>query len=435
MKPVMRNGVDTNVDVTWSPRLKEHLFYHPIGMADPHDEAGEIALDSFTWVGDAMMQSAPYSRVVSAGALTAGVTGGAAASVLLHGRDFDGKKLSEESVPKFFRPVYQKLDDWGVIGKLDHNPSSSDLASRSKRFTIRYAIPAAVGGTAVWLASKTYFDHRKDREDIKNPNYLEDFSLATASRQAKPWGVLSAVTSLFASASGASFLPFNYGVAVNTQSYMESGHRVMMPGIGKVVSNNRSTLSYGTGELEHFLAHYTANNPSIHPERLEQLWAALVRPHFPEVTQQQIQNLVDETHALRDPYMKRMLDGENPQKVRAEMDVFFTKQFSKEGLWSMLMKAGIDPATANIKNNGLAGSIGNTLGAKHDVERLQSEYVHKAEAWKAAHPEMTKAQDVHRHTSDLDVSAAQKPSPVISQVQHKARQVSPDHAAGIALSS
>ncbi len=435
MKPVMRNNVDVNVDVSWTPRLESHLFYHPIGMADPHDEAHEIALDTAAWIGDAMMQSAPYSRVISAAALTGGLTVGAATSVLLQGRDFDSKldkdsALSKEKLPKFMHGVFDKLKDMGVVGKLDHNPALNDISSRSKRFATRYAIPAVMGGGSVWLASRLYFDKFRCNHDAKNPQYLEDYSAAVASRQAKPWGVLSAVTSLFASASGASFLPFNYGVAVNTQSYMESGHRVMMPVIGKAFSNNHSNLSYGTGELEHFLARYTANNPSIHPERLEQLWGALVTAHFPDVTQEQIQLLVDETHALRDPYMKRMLDGEDPKKVRAEMEMLFTKQFTKEGLWEMLTKARIDPATAVITNNGLAGKLGDSLGAKHDVERMQQEYVKKVRTWQASHP--TKEENIV-HQSVTDTISCEKPQSVISQVQHKYLQETQNQTASLGL--
>jgi hypothetical protein len=428
MKPVMQNGVDKNVDVTWSPRIDGHIFYHPIGMADPHDEAGEIALDTAAWVGDAMMQAAPYSRVISAAALTGGLTVGAATSVVLHGRDFDGKELKKEELPKFMQGTFGKLKEMGVVGKLDHNPALPDFASRSKRFTVRYAIPAVMGGGAVWAASRLYFDKLHTNKDAKNPKYLEDYSAAVASRQAKPWGVMSAVTSLFASASGASFLPFNYGVAVNTQSYMESGHRVMMPVIGKAFSNNQSTLSYGTGELEHFLARYTAQNPSIHPERLEQLWGALVKAHFPDVTKQQIQNLVDETHTLRDPYIKRMLDGEDAKKVRAEMETVFTKQFSKEGLWEMLSKAGIDPSSAVVTNNGLAGKLGDKLGAKHDVEKLQEAYVARVKSWQETHPMPKVSQKILPENEPV---LEGKPATIISQAQHHSLQNTQSQSASV----
>jgi hypothetical protein len=416
MKQNLHNSVDKNVDVTWKPRVEGHLFYHPIGMADPHDEASEISLDFFTWLGDAMMQAAPYSRVASAVGLTGGLTAGAASAVILSGHDYNGKPIDKEKFPKFMQKA---------IGVLDHNPEAKDLMSRSKRFAVRYVLPASMGGAAVWAGSRFYFDVLRKDDDIKNPHYLEDFASASADRQARPWGVLSAVTSLFASASGASFLPINYGVAVNTQSYMESGHRVMLPGIGKAVSNNHSTLSFGTKELEHFMARYTANNPSIHPERLEQLWAALVKPHFPDVTKDQIQHLVDDTHRLRDPYMKRMLDGEDPGKVRAEMEQFFTKQFSKEGLWEMLSNAGIDPAKANVVNNGLAGKIGNAMGARKDIKKMQHAYEEKVQAWQAAHA--SQSSPVVRHTQGGRAeavvhqdpqSAVLQPQKVISQVQH-----------------
>jgi hypothetical protein len=407
-----KNGVLLNVDPAWQPRLPEHRFFHPIGQANPDDTLAEHALNVGSWFGDAMLQVAPFNRMISAAALTAGMFGGAVVGVTLAGQDYNGDTIKKANAPALLRPLH---------GLLEHNPTETDLASRTKRFAVRYAIPAAIGGAAVWAGSRWYLDSMEAKEKNDPPQYLEDYATAILRKQAKPWGVLSATTSLLASASGASVLPFNYGVAVNTQTSMERGHRMMLGGIGDWYTNNPSSLPFGTAELEKFMIKYESQNPSLHPERTEELWGALVLPHFPKASKEQIQRLVDKTFEIRDPYMQRILDGEDAKTVRTELEKTLTKHFTKDGLWSMLNDVGLDPAHAILTDNGFSGRVGDTLGMREQVDALQREYQESVYKWKASQAHQLPQPSAQEHSHpQVDTPPAENASPsnMISQPQH-----------------
>lgn len=422
MKPLnhqdpSKNGILLNVDPEWQPRKAEHRFYHPVGQANPDDTLAEHAMNTASWIGDAMLQVAPYNRMVSAAALTAGMGAGAAIGVTLSGRDYNGDIKKRSEAPTVLRPLH---------GLMEHDPTATDLASATKRFAARYAIPAAIGGTAVWAGSRWYLDLMEEKEHNGPPEYLEDYATAIVRKQAKPWGVLSAATSLFASASGLSWLPFNYGVAVNTQTCMERGHRMMLPAIGNIYTNNPSSLPFGTAELAKFIVKYEAYNPSLHPERTEELWSALVLPHFPNASKDQIQSLVDQTFEIRDPHMQRILNGEDAKKVRAELEQECKQHFTKDGLWQMLTNAGLDPAQAILTDNGIAGTVGDTLGARHEVDQLQRDYAEKVHRWKQskalAEQAIDNAQSSSKtHTDKIlapSMAALSTPTVTISHPQH-----------------
>lgn len=399
-----RSGaVDVNVDTGHAPRAEGHLFYHPLAK-DVTNISDSKAMETMIWLGDAMQQVAPLNRLVSALALVGGLGAGAAVSVAASGKDYHFHPVAKEALPKMLQPLH---------GVLKYDYFQHDFASRSKRFATHYAIPAVMGGAAVWGASKLYYWAKHRNDPANDPKYLEDYATAAVRAQAKPWGVLSAVTSLFPSASGSSFLPFNYGVAVNTQSTMEGGHRIMMPGLGKVLSNNHSHMEGGTADVQKFLVRYAAENPSLHPARLEDIWGALILPLYPKATPEQLQRLVDKTHTLRDPYMRRMMDGEDPKTVRKEMAVTFTRNFTKEGFLQLLTEVGLDPAKADFVNNGLFGKVGDVLGAGGKVSRLQKDYADTVHAWQSARS---------ASTDDADTGAKNTPTPHVTHAEHLAQQ-------------
>lgn len=359
------------------------------------------------WLGDSVLNVPPQNRFFSALGLSLGLLVGCRGMRALTGREFNGVPITADKVDTLIRPLY---------GKFKFDYFGSDSVNRWKRI-LMWSVPTVTGFFGVLAGSK--FAFRKQYKELEHPEFLEDYSAKIALSQGDQWSFLSASSAMLASSSGVSNLPIpgiNYAIGLSTRSVLSYDKRTSMPILGKFWSNNESTYYHGLKGLLDLTILYSVRNPSKDPEELHSLAHATLAPMFKDVTPEQTQAYVDHIQAVR---MKYWQEGGISEANAAKAETELRGILRGAGFEKTLESLGLDPARVTF-DNGMAGKIANTIGAKGRVETLIGEYREKYQERKkersAAAPQPAAAAPVEDIVS-LPASLAPTPQTVQQAAQ------------------
>lgn len=329
---------------------------------------------AFNWIGNAMLSVAPINRLCSAIGLTVGLGIGGEAARLVAGQRFDGVVTT---APK------------GILGKLhgilNYDPVKNDGATKIKRFAM-YAIFSLGGFIGVILGSK--FAYRSTYKQNRHPNFLEEYDARATQEQGDSWLPFTGFSAIFGSASGYAFLPLpgiNYAVSLSSRTVLMQNRNNMTPGLHKWASGTPTSSTYGVREGLKNLVDYAVNNPSETPTLLEYKSFHILGQLFPTVRAEHVHRFVNKLHELRDPYLA---PGGVPKEKRKELHELLTQHFTKAGFETTLIEIGLNPRAVELTNiSGAIGRVGNRLGAKSKILKLQEEYHKKLDE---RHPDLPK---------------------------------------------
>lgn len=330
-------------------------------------------LDTMQWAARVLIKPPSLHRLMSAAFLSATLMGGMKFANILAGRDLKlvpskanpESLLAIEKVPELLKPLH---------GVLSYTPGSKDNHDRW-RAAAHYIIPVIFGGYGTYLGSKTYFKDRTKK--LEHPTTLEEYSDRILMEQAKPFGALTAITSIFNTGSGLHMIPFaNYSSNLNNRYLMGSGQQVAMPVIGKWWSGNPGLTPWGTKGTLDYLSQYLSNNQDARPREVINIVHSLIEKLYPSLSEDQVvsikQRLINHVYDVRDTYL---VDNKIPADKKPELEKSMKKLFSGEGFEDLLQLSGLDPINADLASNGVSGKIANLLGQKKHVLQLEREYV------------------------------------------------------------
>lgn len=324
-------------------------------------------LDVLEWLTDGFnsQETLGRHRTMCAGGLTVGGLAGMVLANALTGLTLAGTPIEKSKINKLLQPFYKKLS---------YNPHSDNPRDRWA-MVAHYLIPAVTSAYGVVTASNIFFEDR--REKGKTAEFIDDYDDKAGMIQAGPWTGLTALTSVIATPSGNVFLPFpfpNYGTALGTRFSLMSGREVIMPGMGRFWTNNRSRYPVGSAKLVNHMIKYAVNNPDRDPVQLDEMAYGILAPWFKDVTAEQVNQFVDQLHEVRDKFLK---EGGIPEEYKKKCEKELIAHFRGAGLEETLKSIGLDPEKAALGQNGFAGAVANFLGAKKDLEAMQKEYLDK----------------------------------------------------------
>jgi hypothetical protein len=344
---------------------------------------------TFRWIGDAMLAVPPVNRVLSAIGLTLGLTASGAAARTLTGRRFDGevyKVAMQRNAAGIETKVVKNPVTRLLYGRMGYDPVDNDIATRTKKIAA-YAIFALGGAIGVMIGTKLAY--RSTYKKNSHPEFLEEYDARSAQEQGDAWTPLTALSSIFGSSSGFAMIPIpglNYALSLSSRTVLMQNRNNMTPGIHKWASGTPTSSTLGVREGLQDLITYAVGNPAETPALLEFKSYHILGQLFPDVKAEQIQQFVAKIHALRDPYL--VADIGVPKERKKELEAELTAHFTKAGFEDTLIEIGLNPRAVDFtKMNGAMGRMGNRLGAKSKIEKLEKEYHTKLDA---RHPDLPK---------------------------------------------
>lgn len=331
------------------------------------------------WLSDAVIAVPPKNRVFSALGLTGGLWVGYRGMRLLAGKEYDGSSMTSGAIGHVTESFAGKILK-PLIGIFNFNYFTNGTADRWKR-VVFWAVPTITGAIGIYLGSK--FAFRDKYKKLERPEYLEEYTAKIALTQGDKWGILAATGGVMASSSGFSNLPIpglNYGIGLASRTVLSYDKRVSSPFLGKFWSNNDSRYYQGLAALQDYTILYCARNPSRHPDEIPALAHAILSPLFDNETPEHYQALTRKIESVRNKYWQ---PGGVPKESQEVLSKELRAILTKGGFEQTLEEIGLNPADV-IFNNGMAGKIANTIGARKKVEKLGDEYREKYEARKMA---------------------------------------------------
>ena len=369
--------------------IKPATAEKPKGDANLIDWINDKPLGVAHWMSRVVIAPPSMHRFMNAAYLSAVLYVGMKGSNLLTGRVLtklnsskfveveklleNGNKVKE----LVSESVYAKENVWKPLrplhGLMSYTPGSAEIGDRWKQ-AAHYIMPVTLGAFGTWTGSHMYFADRI--KSLSKPENLEDYTDRISMEQSKPYGALTAVTSIFNTGSGMHLLPvFNYSANLHNRYLLGSGQQVAMPGIGKWWSGNPGTTPWGVKHTLVQLTNYLTYNDDARPKELRSLVHSVIAKLYPDLSDDELldkkQVMIDRIHDVRDSYL---VEGVVPPSKRAALGDAMHKLFSGAGFEALLLESGLDPAKANLASNGASGSIANFLGSKHSVNKLTEEY-------------------------------------------------------------
>ena len=340
-------------------------------------------LDAIEWIGNALNFPPSLHRWKNALGLSTGLYSGMKIMELATGMSIRGTPLSEFKIFPFM-PAISKIP---VKPLLAYNFHGAGLADRWMKVA-HMVVPAALGFYGSKLGSDWYFQTQRQR--VSHPEYIDDFSSRIAFDQSKPWGYLSAATSLTNVGVGLNFLPLSYGMNLGTRFTLGSDRRVILPGVKEVWSNNHSRFPLGPSKLRDFMINYVVNNPDQEPRQLEDMVKGILGPWFGSMPNSVINHFADDVLTIRNKFY---VEGGIPKDKRAQCKKELREHFVGKGLHKELESLGLDVLKAHLADNGLSGDIANHLGARAAVTRDIADFRDKELKRRGAHTTESKLND------------------------------------------
>ncbi len=319
------------------------------------------------WVTDGFNspETVGLHRLSCALGLTGGGVVGMRIAEALTGRNFAGANVPLEKLPDVLKPLYKKLA---------YNPFS-DAPKDKWGFVFHLAIPAVFSTAGIITASELFF--RKRKTEAGKAEYIDDYETKASMAEAGPWTALTSTAALLATPSGNIFLPIpgiNYGMSLATRFTLSSGRKVIFPGLGELWSGNASRYPFGPTLLRDHMIKYAVNNPSPHPDQLEEMTIGILKPWFKDVTGEQILSFVQKVEADRDKFLA---EGGVPEESKKALEKELIAHFKGAGLEKTLKEIGLDPLKASLGENGISSTIAKYLGAAKPLEDIHKEYAKK----------------------------------------------------------
>lgn len=329
-------------------------------------------LDVMYWLGRVAITPPSMHRWMNAAFLSAALFGGMKFANILTGRDL--KLLNSKALPN---SLIAKEDVWKSLqplhGLLSYTPGSVAVADRWRQ-AAHYLIPVGFGALGTYTGSTMFFRHRTHA--FAQPKTLEDYTDRILLEQSKPFGVLTAATSIFNTGSGLHLLPFiNYSSNMHNRFLMGNGQQVAMPGLGRWWSGNPGLTPWGIKRTLDYMTEYLTYNPSQRPHELPSLVHSVIGKLYPRLDDNSIvakkQVILNRIYEVRDSYL---VDGTVPEAKKEALHNAMQQLVTGTGFECLLELAGLDPRQANLASNGVSGKVANALGSKRKVAALEEEY-------------------------------------------------------------
>lgn len=352
-------------------------------------------LDMAEWASRMVIVPPSMHRLMSAAYLSAALYGGMKLANVLTGRklpllrsgDLNNSLLTRDKVWLPFRPLHNLL----------HYTPGSSLAQDRWRMASHYLIPVGFGAAGTYTGSALFFQDRTKK--LENPSTLEDYVDKIAMEQSNVFAGVTAVTSVFNTGSGIHLIPFlNYSSNLQSRYLLGAGLQVSTPGLGKWWSGNAGLTPWGIKRTLTHTGNYLGHNDSVRPREVPALVHSVLGKLYPQMPEQELllkkRNFLHAIYEVRDAYF---VDGKLPPERKEELTKTMKHMLSGDGFEQLLLKAGFDPAQADLANNGASGNIANFFGSKNKVEHLKTEYKHKFTERLASNPVRSTADMIAKH--------------------------------------
>lgn len=368
-KALLAEQKDEVEDLTFAERVAREKARHQ-GDQKPSSlltMMNDKPLGLLEWGADALNSPETYGmhRVYCAGGLSLGGFIGMKMMDVLTGRTLSNAPVPKEKVPDFLQGLYKKMA---------YNPHSDHPHDRWG-MVMHFLVPAVMATTGVVAASSYFF---KDKvKKAQKAEYIDDFEVRATMDQAKPWTGLTALTSLFATPSGFSYLPIpmmNYGASLGTRFNLSAGRKVILPVVGEAWTSTASRFPFGPPKLIEHMIKYSVNNPDAHPDQLEEMAIGVLKPWFENVTDKQIEEFIRKVEEDRNKFLAC---GGIPENMKHAAEKEMIKHFKGAGLEQTLRDIGLDPSEAYLGNNGLSGKIAEHLGGADALAKTRSAFKQK----------------------------------------------------------
>jgi|GEM_PF-1806628 len=368
----------------------EMLKYH---QSQYHDKQPNKVLK---WIGDGALAVLPKCRLYGVIGMVGGLVLGTKAAIAATGHTFTGEAVKE--IPSYLKWL-------NTLGSKVFNGKSPAGIENSNKY-VKYAhsaIYSFFGAIGAVVGSKIAYEDRIEKN--KDPQYLEDYLMATSHHQGKTWGYIIGPSSILASASGMWFwgaflFPgLNYGEGLAGYITSMQDRNVILPYLNGVISDATTTSYLRLKEGSHYLCHYAVGNPAQEPANIEFLAYTILGPLFKDkLTAEHIKQFTDAVQAVRAPFWQ---EGGIPKERRKEALNTMKEVFTGAGLEVLLIDMGLNPASISFdKVNGLIGKIGD-IGQKDTIKKEQEEF------WKALQnrlPKYVSAGEISQERADWVVA-------------------------------
>lgn len=373
-----REPEDNNKPMHERPRHEQAALAHRDAKQGNNivDWINAKPLDAMQWLSRVLIVPPSMHRFMSAAYLSAGLWGGMQIADTLTGR-----KLSLIRAKSAAESLLTKEQSWTILkplhGLLSYIPARATSQDRWRQVA-HTMLPVAVGAFGTYTGGQLFFKSREEK--LAHPEYLDEYTDKISFDQSKPFGVLTALTSIFNTGSGIHILPFfNYSANLHDRFLLANGQQIAFPLIGQWWSGNRSTLPWGVAKTLKYTVNYLTQNPDEYPRQLPELVHAVVAKLYPDLNEAEInvkeEAIIDKIYAVRDPFI---VEGKIAPLKKEELKEALSSILTKSGLEKTLQSVGLDPAKADIANNGVSGAIANLLGQKQHIEALKTSYQQKA---------------------------------------------------------
>ncbi|MFM9890820.1 MAG: hypothetical protein ACKVOE_09335 [Rickettsiales bacterium] len=335
-------------------------------------------LDVAQWVSRLTIIAPGMHRLMSAAYLSAGLYGGMQIAnaltghklTALRGGSLAQSELSRESFKGIWRPLRS------IHGLLEYTPGSAKLADRWRQ-AAHFLIPIPIGVIGNNFGSHSFFRDRIKK--LEKPETLEDYADRISMEQSGVFANLTAVTSIFNTGSGLHLLPFfNYSSNMQSRFTLGNGLQVATPGMGKWWSGNAGMTPWGVKRTLAYAGNYLGQNEAARPTELPSLLHSALAKLYPDMSEDQLlihkRSLLKALYEVRDTYL---VDGKIPEAKKPELTKAMTALVTGHGFEALLQQSGLNPAEANLANNGVSGTIANAMGKAKIVQKLETEYQQK----------------------------------------------------------
>jgi hypothetical protein len=343
-----------------------------------------------------------FHRLYNAVGLAGGLYLGRKLMDIMVGQKTDGTVVAHEDVPGVLKPLH------GIL----HYEHFSDAPEDRWMKVLDHLVPAAIGAMGAVAGSNAFFSkdfvkpvEAKLADVLKDPKKITLFDAERLSlyHQSKPWSLLTGVSALFGSASGAGLMPSvgHYGADLSTLFAMRS-ERATAP-LGRLVNAN-GMVPFRPTKIIKRIIDYVSNNPSASPERTEEFAHSVLKTWFRGVKQEQVEAFANIIHNERAQFIK---DGKLPADAQKKVQESIEALISGAGLEKTLDKIGLDPREAAIGDQGFVSLIGRLVGDAMGLgtsKKMEELWQQTAKGMVERNAELAgKAFDVnaHKHAPDL----------------------------------
>ena len=363
-------------------------------------------LDVAHWISRVVITPPSMHRFMNAAYLSAVLYGGMHLTNVLTGRRLSklNSGLLKNGIPESILPIERVWAPFKPLhGILAYTPGSVAIQDRWRQ-AAHYILPVAAGAFGTYSGSYFYF---RDRiKSLEQPKTLEDYADRISMEQSQIYAGATAITSIFNTGSGMHLLPiFNYSSNLHNRYLMGSGQQVALPGIGKWWSGNAGTTPWGVKRSLQFMSNYLTFNTVARPRELPTLVHSVIGKLYPNLSESELldkkQIIIDRIYDVRDSFL---VEGVVPPSKRDALDKAMNKLLSGEGFEALLREAELDPAKANLANNGACGTIANFFGKRKTVNKLTDEYRQQF-AERSASEKLKKPSDFIRELVDKGTAA------------------------------